>query len=345
MFLLFIILLSEIEECERKKFPQKVVVFEFEGISKEVDEITPTLSALFRSEFKRCPRYKVVSKGIMKEVLGEENLVPKDREDLLKKCSMLKARFGIEGKVLKLGNKIIITVNLIDTVIKGEVFGERVTSASLEDLDLVIRRLATAVCLQQKIETQVTVKNITEEEAKPKRRRQTYHLGGIKMGVLFPIGGSYGKKREWNYDNYEKKKEEEEIKRLLGMTFCYAFELPMWMVKLEWKVYSNVPASYTGIMISLYRFNSVTDFSFFIKGGAGLGWASMVMKKEQFYEIESISGMNLEIGGGMVMFRTYDFHILGEIVYNVILEKNFPHGILLNFGVLYKKIGAEGCFF
>jgi hypothetical protein len=94
-----------------------------------------------------------------------------------------------------------------------------------------------------------------------------------------------------------------------------------------------------------YRFLSLEDFSPFVGGGVGMCWGTMPKASDSEYSWftpETFNGLSLTGGGGMALFRTYDFHFLVSLKYNIVLAEGAPNGFLFSFGLTYKKSGGGG---
>jgi TolB-like protein len=360
-FLAFLLLPFE-ETCPPVRKKPKLAVFELQQIGVEKELVT-IVSDLLRIELSECPNYRVISKEVMILVLGD-TLTVKDMDDVKTKSDSLKAKLAVTGHITQLGTKIIVSVSLISVRDKVAIFNDKLTSSNIEDLELVIKRLADALCTMEKAKTRVTVETITEEEAKPKRRRASYHTAGLLLGYMFPLGGSYGKDIErrryyyWNTD-YERflLKKPGNIASMPGWNITYFYEMPYYIAEMCGRMYRKKSAFFINIIFSGYKFLSLQDFAPFVGGGIGMGWGNKVTSVDSSYEVsynqdttwyyysgkeEGFNGLVVEIGGGLVVFRTYDFHFILSLKYHIMFAEGTPNGFIINFGVSYKK-GKEGC--
>jgi hypothetical protein len=101
-----------------------------------------------------------------------------------------------------------------------------------------------------------------------------------------------------------------------------------------------------------YRFLSLADFAPFVGVGVGMCWGSIAdsvtITHYDYYSISRVytrtfNGLSFSPGGGIVLFRTYDFHFLVGLKYNIVLAEGVPNGFLFSFGITYKKSGGGGC--
>ncbi|MCK4306941.1 hypothetical protein KAW50_01795 [candidate division WOR-3 bacterium] len=345
--LLWVLLFTECDGCSSKT---NVAVFEFEAVGIEKDLVT-TISDLLRLELSECDKYKVIDKGTMIDTLGED-LVVSSMDKAVEYSDSLGASLVVIGHMSKLGNKIIISVSLINKWEKERIYTDKLTSSSVEDLEIVVKRLATSLCEMKKAKESVTVETVTEEEATPRRRRESYHTVGLLVGYLFPMGGSYGKKTEGNW--YEDTRLSGDVRRMPGGSGVYIYENPNYMAQVVYRLHGRSQSSLANVAFSGYRFLSLEDISPYVGGGLGMGWGTITTSVDSTYSEysetwhyhinpESFDGLSLELGGGVMLFRTYDFHFLADLKYHIVFGGGIPNGFILSFGISYKKKSGGGC--
>jgi TolB-like protein len=356
MIIFVAFLLLPFEECPPIREKPRLVVFEFQGIGVE-KELNAIVSDLFRVELTECPRYRVIHKEVMQAVLGD-TLGVRNMDEIKEKSALLKAKFAVTGRITQLGTKIILSVSLIDARNKVAIFTDKLTSSTVEDLEIVIKRLSDALCTMEKAKTKVTVETITQEEAKPKLRRQSYHTVGIFMGTLMPIARSYGRKVEgedYYYWDWERRRVRlgNYISQMLGYGFSYLYETSYYMAEVTAKVYTESESAFLGFIFSGYKFLSLEDFSPFWGGGLGMGRGTRVTGVDSTWreydstwryepKREDFDGLIVEIGGGFMFFRTYDFHFILNLKLNIMFAEEIISGVTINFGISYKS-KERGC--
>jgi TolB-like protein len=313
MIILCCLLLFRSEEtCPPIREKPKLAVFEFQGIGVEKKNLTTIVSDLLRDELSKCPNYRVISKEVMIVVLGD-TLTVKDIDDVKTKSDTLKAKLAVIGRITQLGTKTILSVSLINVRNKVTIFTDKLTSSNIDDLEIVIPRLAKALCKMEKAKSNVTVETVTEEEAKPKRRRSSYFTGGMLLGYFFPLGD-------------EKK---------MYFNSVYLYEMPYYMVEATLDFFSLFPLP-RYVTFCIYRFLNLEDFSPFIGGGVGT----------EEYETEEYKYAHhflIKGGIGFVAFRTFDFHFILNVRYKFIFTEELKHGIMLNFGLTWREKERKGC--
>ena len=247
----------------------------------------------------------------------------------------------IFGSVSRLGEKHIVQLSVVSVSTREVIWSGSLSAKTTEDLDMVAKRLAKSIAEGKKTEETVEVGMITKEEEKKPLRRKAFYVTGPKFGTLIPMGG-YGGSGALMYG-----------------AWAFWYEIPNMAVELSYDfgISGNVSELEEGgkateqiIDISLLYFFSKTDFSPFVKGGAGMSFLGL-------YDDQGIGagdtgmayGFGFSAGGGLVMFRTYDFRLLIEATYHF----NFTdisgfesphHGPKLMLGLLYraKRIGCCG---
>ncbi|MDD2889907.1 MAG: hypothetical protein PHE49_04605 [bacterium] len=350
MFLSLLLFAGNCPKCPPGKI--KVAVFELNcsGIDKE---LLVTISDLLRIDMEDCGEYIVMNKADMLNALNDSLSVNGGTEEVSKVCEKIGVSYAVTGNIVKLGNKLIISVGLIDRWEKIRIFEDKVTASSIEDLDATIKNLAKALCTQKKISESINVDNITEADAKPKLRRESYSTGGIMLGYIFPMSGSLGKEvKTMNYYPYRVEMKGD-LRAIPGIGSYYIYETSYYMGQASGTWYFKGETVFMDIGFSGYRFLSLADISPFVGGGLGMTWGSKVTGVDSSlswdglsynYEThrESFDGMSANVGAGVEFLRTYDFHFLLTLKYTVIFAEGNPNGPSIYFGMTYKKSGGGG---
>jgi hypothetical protein len=269
-------------------------------------------------------------------------------DEVKEKSALLKAKFAVTGRITQLGTKIILSVSLIDARNKVAIFTDKLTSSTVEDLEIVIKRLSDAVCTMEKAKTKVTVETITKEEAKPKLRRQSYHTWTLLLGYLIPMGASYGKEVE---NGYYVEELGGDVSSMPGYGFAWLYETTYHMAEVVVRVHGRKGSSHFSVAFCGYKFLSIEDFAPYIGGGLGMGgggkvtgieledsWVDSQGDTHRVYRAKErgFDGLMAEIGGGFMLFRTYDFHFILNLKYNIIFADEIISGFILNLGISYK---------
>ncbi|MBI4722913.1 MAG: hypothetical protein HY769_07985 [Candidatus Stahlbacteria bacterium] len=363
LYILLSLIFAECDKCPPGII--KVAVFEFSSIGTK-KELSTTISDLLRIELTNCTKYEVMDKSKMISIMGED-LVVTDMGQAIGYSESLSVSYAVIGNINKLGNKVIISVSVINRWTKSRVFSDKLTSANVDDIETVIKRLATTVCEFKKSGKHVTVETVTAEEARPKLRRTSYGTAGLLLGYIFPFVGSFGKEVEGDEGYYYYTNNELSLKgnvtQMPGGGISYLYETPSYMMEASYRLHQRTQNFYTGIEFAGYKFLSLEDFSPFVGGGLGMGWGSKIVgidtnyhswerwdyegdssytvyDTSYSYNKKGYDGLSISLGGGVVFFRTYDFHFFVSGNYIFLLAPGTPNGLMITFGLTYKMGGC-----
>ncbi len=204
---------------------------------------------------------------------------------------------ALYGSLVKLGDKIIVNVHVVDNT-GNRVHSDKLTSESVEDLDVVIERLVKGIYEGVQAGDLIDKTNVTESEAKEPRRRKNYYTVGVQIGYRFPIANSYGKEEMWLYE---------------GMAM---YELEKVFITGRGYVSAGGEATGFGLNIGTYYITNPTDFAFFVGGAAGIEWAVVPVDPDHGdMEWVTDDAPSVMISGGLLAFQTYDFHLMVEARY------------------------------
>jgi hypothetical protein len=254
-----------------------------------------------------------------------------------KECAMDLAAQARADEVIysvlsRLGSKWIFSSTLMDAN-GGNSFNQRLTAASIEDMEAVSKRVAEALMNRKNTEQVASTENITEkEETQAPTRRRSLSCTGFSLGYLFPVNGSYSylEKRYINFTD----------------SFVTVPKRNPPMVRLDfmrsWEVRNNMMVGFEGVWaipndvgmdLNMQYLLKNTDFTPFIGGGLGLHY---VIDPGSTSDKRN-SGAALNAQGGLLMFRTYDFHIMARAQYQVVMNSDFDNGMIIDVGVIYQR--------
>ena len=237
----------------------------------------------------------------------------------------------IFGSITKIGEKYIISANVVESGSGQIVFSDKVTSKTAEDLDVCISRLVKSIEYGKEVEKTAEVGKITEEEMEIEvKRKKAFFASGVGFGMGIPVAG---------YGNVS-----DEVINYYGFKTWY--ETPKLATELEWYLgYSAGPLDLDlnewSLGISLIYFFTTTDFSPYLSMG--------VERKSIAIELSDYSsGLALQAGGGLVVFRTYDFRLvidgkLSTSFFDVGAAEGPHSSIRIGVNLLYRKDEGGGC--
>ncbi len=238
---------------------------------------------------------------------------------------------AIYGSLIGMGEKIVVTMYVVRSDDEVE-FIDRVTAESLEDLEHVVKRLVDSFISGKPIEETATIDNIVEKETLEPRRRQEFYTGGARIGFLFPFTGS-----------------EAESSQLFGYQVLGMYETDTWLVEVMAGYHGfDERESVLPIGISVFRLLSKKDICPY--AGVGLGVMLLYQDECQCYSLydsdcdclhNHYELPVLSFGGGLLLFRTYSFHVNFDVRgYVAFGDKNY-HGVSLSFG-LTRRAASTG---
>ena len=102
---------------------------------------------------------------------------------------------------------------------------------------------------------------------------------------------------------------------------------------LDAEVVWGVGASFGGDLNLDYVF-SRSDYSPFAGGGVGLHWVD----REDGNSNTHYSGPALNVQGGLLLFRTYDVHVIIRGQYQVVFNSKIDQGVSLNAGFTFRRL-------
>jgi hypothetical protein len=329
---------------------ERVAVFDFEPIGVD-HQTAQAASRIFRAELAETGKYSVLGKTEMEAKLDEAGIADYGCYNV--SCAAfnalaLSAEKAVIGSISRLGEKIVVEASLVSAVRKEVIFSDQFTSSTVDDLDVVMRKLAGAIAEETKIESEVGRFAITEDEAEEPRRKKAYITSGASFGFGFPIGDSYSnvdnlKTVAWvmRYEagNYV-------LENSVGITWGDAEPDTSYGVLVSTKTITVVPWD-IGLR---YVFNRESDFTPFIGGGIGLHFiASQDLEGEVF--VQGDQAMALHLAGGLYAFQSYDFRLTIEGKYTMVFTDAFhdsgdssqQFGISIGITRKFEKGEKRGC--
>ncbi len=258
-----------------------------------------------------------------------------ERECAAKMAKDAGADEAVFATVKKLGSKWIFSATVVNAG-NSDAFNQRGMATSIEDLEAVTHRVADALVTRKSFESAATTENITakEEQNEPTRRRSLY-VTGFSLGYLYPMAKSYAYLKEGNYDPATGR-------------YPYTLKQPYsQMVRLDWLNYWEfrqnlmlgfegawaLPNVIGGDIDVQYLFNN-SDYTPFMGGGLGIQYVGDLSDSSTTAKRHSGPALNLQ--GGMILFRTYDVHVMARAQYQVVFDSDVDNGLTFDVGIIYR---------
>ena len=250
------------------------------------------------------------------------------------------AQQALYGSLAKLGDKIIVNIYVTDRSGRS-VHTDKLTSQTVEDLDVVVERLSIGIAEGKKAGEVIDKTNITMTETEEPKRQKNFYTVGVKIGYRFPLGDSYGKEQMWNYE-------------AVAM-----YEIEKLFVEGRGYGCSGGDVTAFGLSIGAYYIFSPKDFSPYLGGSAGIEWVMdmpyIVEEGDSFYTAGGASGDGpaITFGGGIIAFQTYDFHLVADLRYSLVFvgeadidwdekeDMGIQHSLSFTIGIMRKDIGGD----
>ncbi len=252
---------------------------------------------------------------------------------------------ALYGSLSKLGEKVIVSIYVADAS-GATVHTDKLTSTSVEDLDVVIGRLARGMAEGKKAEEVLDKTNVTDAETAEPRRRKNYYTIGARIGYRFPLGDSYGKEQMWQYE-------------AVAM-----YELEKLFIEGRGYGCSGGDAYSWGLTVGAYYIFSPKDIAPYVGGAAGIEWAEIPFRFEgdDTWTSTFDDGPTVSVSGGLLAFQTYDFRLMLDLRYQAVFmgkaeeeifdwelyeyitrEKDLgvQHSIAITLGITRKDIGGD----
>jgi hypothetical protein len=238
----------------------------------------------------------------------------------------------VYGSLARLGGKIIVRIHMLRAGEAAPSYDDKFSAIGEEDLDVVMRRLAEGVATGRPNSDQATVESITRDEEPAPRRRMIRSGLGVRTGFLFPTGNSYAG-----------------ADRLTNFRLVYKLEAQDFLVEASGLISWNTGDGVSDIaLLDLFgaRIFGLGDVAPYAGGGIGMHRVSLsrdYSTQDSYnnapYRDQDVTALSLDVGGGLLLLRTYNWHLVFDLRYHVIFDEfkkmdgKGAHGVILSFGI------------
>lgn len=246
---------------------------------------------------------------------------------------------AVFGALNALGEKIIVTVTVVDVAAGQVVSNQKIKVNQIEDLDAAAERIAAAIVGGTDTDETAALGNITEQEARPARRREGQRGFGLRVGGLVPLSDGYadGVGGVLFDTSYWYETNQFAIEPRIGFRFAATDD--------DRGSYLEIPMD-----LGAYYLLTRSDFAPFIGGGAGLRYIAEtrtetvrtgnIIVTESRQELEdSVFGFGAFARAGLLLFRTYTMRVAITADYNITFAElngvNNPQSFTLGLGVYF----------
>ena len=274
-----------------------------------IDEISiQTAESILKNDIQKLSSMHIISQDkTIESLAGEQCTEVVCAVEIGKK---LDADLVLITNLSKLGEKIIIQYNLVD-VNKGQsTVLDNTTSNTIEDLEVVMKRIAMSVVEQKPLAQTVEVGAIMEKEDDIPKRRSARRFWGLSFGYLYPQHG---------YQDVDD--------RSFALDFRSGYEVKNIAVGLQL-------AARFGFAANIYTSYLFTkkDLCPYVGGALGFHW---VAHDEAFTDKDKRGdGLEFIANAGIRAFRTYNFQVILNIDYAITFNDYEDRALIITIGLL-----------
>ncbi|RLC53302.1 MAG: hypothetical protein DRH79_03815 [Candidatus Cloacimonadota bacterium] len=283
----------------------KVVVIPFQSMG--IDDITmKTAESLLKNEIEQIANLQVIS--TTQTLKAMDNGQVTEVEDAVKVGNELLADLVLITSLNKLGEKVIIQYIVVDVYREVSILADNVTAQSIENLDMIMKRIAMSIRDGKTMDETLEVGTITETESKVSKRRQGLKYFGFSFGYLFPMNGFDGDRE-----------------RIFTCDTRTGFEMDNNMtVGLQLAIRNGFATN----IYTHYLF-SKSDFCPYAGGALGFHWVLHGGGNHKRGD-----GMELIASTGLRAFRTYNFQVLLNLDYSITMNDYDDRSLVFTIGLM-----------
>jgi TolB-like protein len=285
------------------------------GIDVSTQETTYILLV---SEIRRLQKYEVIPESEIKALLADRSCAESAcAVEIGKQANASKVVFG---SLNKLGKKVILQYTLMDVSTGETLLSDDLSALRVEDLDQVVKRVATSIVQQIPAAKTVEVGLVTAQESQETNTRKANSSWGIAFGYLYPNKG---------YDN---------VDRSFVWDFRSLYEMRHIAVDALLGARKGI-----ALNVGVMYIPSFKDFSPF--AGIGVGFHGVSHDSSSYDQTDKHGdGFEFLIKGGLLAFRTYDFRVIANVEYSITLSDYDDRAIVVTIGVMRAGKRVFGIF-
>ncbi len=274
------------------------------GVDNDTAE---TVDMLLRQEIIKETGGEIVGKNRTIEVAGYE--ICMELECAVEAGIKLNADKVVTSSLSKLGNKIVVQFMLFDVAGNKTILADNVVSKNVDDLEMVIVRIAKSIAQEIPIKKSAEVGAIVKNEEKSLTRRRAKRFTGFSFGYMFPLNG------------YDDKKDE-----IFTADLRMGFEMSNTAVGAQFAIRKGFATN-----IYVHYLMSRKDICPYVGGALGFHW---VYHDDDLDNDERTDGFELTASTGLRLFRTYNFQVVINLDYIYTLNDFDDQAFVLTIGLL-----------
>lgn len=291
----------------------KLAILPFHSLG--MDEVTlKSAESLLRLEIRKLNQLEVIAEKDVEQAMGGEICV--EVPCAVEIGNKLQVDQVVFCKLITLGQKIIVEFTLVDVLNQKIILMDKLSSSSVEDLDVVMKRVALSIVHRELTEKSAHVDLITEKETETPRRRGSRKFTGFSFGYLYPQKG---------YDDAD---------RSFTMDFRTGAEISDFAIGMQMAIRKGFAMN----IFSHYLFTK-RDFCPYLGGAFGFHWVSheeYIVDEDGYWRETNKRGDGFELlaNGGLLAFRTYNIQIIVNLAYSYTLNDYDDQAIVFTLGLI-----------
>ncbi len=297
---------------------QRLAILPFSAIGLDEPTILSTES-LLRHEIEKLGAVEVLPQEKVDAALQGE--ICSEVPCAVEIGKKLQATEVLLCKMITLGEKVIVEYRLIDIPNQKILLIDQATASYVEDLDVVMERMAISIVRQEPLDKTAKIDLITAKETKTPRRRASRKYAGLSFGYLYPQEG---------YDSDD---------RSFSMDFRSGAEINDYSIGMQLAIRKGFAANIYGS----YLFTK-TDVCPYLGGAFGFHWITHNNYNYGgywddfgvYHETKKKKGDGFEFtaNGGILAFHTYNLQLIANLAYSYTLNDYNDSAIIFTIGLL-----------
>ncbi len=289
-----------------------VLPLETVGVDLESAE---TAYMLLSQEIRKTDKYDVIPEDLVRDAMDFGGC--QDPVCAVAIGKKLESQFVVYGSLNRLGSKIIVNYSLLNVADDEVVLVDVVTSLTIEDLDTVMKRVASSIVNQKPADETAEVGAITAQETVTPASRKAITTSGIGFGYLYPQKGYEGKE-------------------IFALDFVSRYEGKDFNVTALFGIRKGVAFN-----IGMEYLFSRTDFCPYLGGGLGFHWVA----HDDFLDFDDrADGFEALARCGLMGFRTFNFRVLVNLDYTYTFNEYDDQALVLTIGIMRVNTKLFGLF-
>ena len=290
---------------------EKILVTRFTSLGVEINEVKLEVATkLFIGELSRAADPGVHIHDTFQECVTVACAVAIGVEENAEKVMI--------GSINRLDpSKYFAELKVVDVEKGVVIYSTQYSMASVDNIDVVMRILARAYLEKSQAE------EIAEKEEVSWKKRAN-SMPAIRVGYSYMVGDS----------SYQREGELERPERTFDIDIGYFY----WMtnkIAIEFDVRFQLRNRGLQLLVPIYYFPSGGNFSPFVNVGPGFGFGPPKSSNVTDYFGSDRDGFCFIAGCGVLLFRDYNFNLIFNPRYTIILNDHNDQGIGLVFGITW----------